>query len=528
MRTRRRGRRRAAGRIALAVLVVATAACNRSGGDKKTPAAAFRAAVVRPATLDPAQARTVDELLIADQLFDTLSAHDPATHEPAPALAASWTASEDQQHWDFTLRPGAVFSDGSAITSADVKATLERIARKDSKSSVSDLLELVTGYAAVAVDGSTTDLAGVLAPSPNIVHVDLDQPWSLLPSALANPAFGVVPASLAAPGATFPDGPPVGSGPFKVVQRSATSIELAVSGGARTKSKRIEFRLFDDKAASYEAFKARQVDWSEVPADRVVEAGARYGNRLFRSYVAELFYAFNLHNPKFADLRVREAIVRAVDRDAIVKKVYAETVKPLSGLLVDGLGGQQEGVCPLCGHDPERAKALVAAVAAEGRAFPELQIDFEDDKTQTAVATAIRDDLSAVGITATLRPKSLADYQQFAVSGEQELFRLGWIAPYPSADAILTPLFETGVPNNLTGYSSAAVDDRLRAARAANTPAARSEAFRAAERAVLADLPILPIAQFHLQSVASSRVRGLDVTATGTFDGRNVWVAATG
>lgn len=481
----------------------------------------FRAGVVRPTSLDPARARSIDELLLVDQLFDSLTVAEPETLEPMPSLAASWVTTPDQMHWDFTLRPGARFSDGSPITSADVKATLDRIARKDTASSVADLLESVTGYKAVAIDGTATELVGVVASAPDVVRIDLDVPLSVLPAILANPAFGVVPAAVAAANA-LPD-PVVGSGPYRVSTQSADRVAMVAVAGAVVKSKRLDFLLFDDKAAAFDAFVGNLVDWSEVPADKVADAADRFGNTLFRPYLAELFYAFNLRNPKFADVRFREAVVRAVDRKAIISEVYDDTVEPMDGLVVAGLAGAQADPCGgRCGFDPERSKALLAEIVASGGVVPELQIDFDDDKTQVGVAEAIKEDLAAVGVVATLRPKPLADYQQFAVTGEQELFRLGWILPYPSADGVLTPLFLTGFPNNLTGFSSAVVDERLRAARAEPDPARRLEHFQAAEQTVMAELPIIPIAQFVVHSVASPRVKGLRVTAAGTFDGRAV------
>ncbi len=504
-----------------------------AGGGPEAPTARFfRAGVVRPATLDPARARTIDELLVADQLFDSLTAYDPASLEPVPALAASWTASDDQLHWEFKLRPDAVFSDGTSVTSTDVKATMERIARKDSGSSVSDLLELVTGYGSVAVDGTATELVGVVAANPDLVRIDLDSPWASLPSALANPAFGVLPKALAE-ATTFPaiDQSPslVTSGPFRMSKAVPDRLTMVPASGVKAASKRLEFVLHDDKAASYDALVAGSVDWSEVPPDRVDEAVERFGRSLFRPYVAELFYAFNLRSPKFADVRFREALVRAVDRQSIITEVYDSTVRPMEGVIIEGLAGAQAGPCGgRCDYDPDRARALLAEITTGGAVVPELQIDFEDDATQTAVATAIKDDLAAVGITATLRPKPLAEYQQFAVTGEQELFRLGWIAPYPSADGILPPLFQSGFPNNLTGFSSAAVDDLLRSARSEPSAAARTTLFQEAERAVLGEIPIIPIAQFEIQSVAAKRVRGLAVTANGTFDGRTVSVAPAG
>lgn len=484
----------------------------------------FRAGIVRPASLDPAQARSVDEVLVADQLFDSLTSYESETNEAVASLAQSWTATPDQQHWDFTLRPNARFSDGAVVTSDDVKATFDRIARKDSGSSVADLLENITGYSAVAIDGTAADLAGVVVVAPDVVRFDLDVPLSVLPVVLSNPAFGILPKAMVDAGA-LPD-PPIGSGPFRVSSATKDRISLVRMAGAASRNKRIDFFLFDDKAKTYNAFVSNLVDWSEVPSDRVAEAKRRFGRKLFRPYLAELFYAFNLRNPKFADIRFREALVRAVDGKAIATDIYDGTVRHMDGIIVEGLGARQEDPCAgRCGYDPERSKALLAEITAEGAAIPEVQIDFDDDPIQIAVAEAIRDDLGVVGVPASLRPKSLAEYQQFAVTGEQELFRLGWIAPYPSPDAILSPLFLTGFPNNLTGFSSAVVDEHLRAARAEPDKAARTEQFKAAERAVLAELPIIPIAQFELHSVASPRVRGLKVDANGTFDGRDVWLA---
>lgn len=518
--------------LALALVVVVTAgACTKKGGGgggsgPSDDGDVFRAAIVRPTTLDPAQARSVDELIVADQLFDTLAATDPETQEAVPALAASWTVSPDQLQWDFTLRSDARFSDGAPVTAADVKATLDRIVRKDSGSSVADLLEVVAGYRAAAVDGTATELTGVVAAAERSLRITLESPWSVLPTVLANPAFGVLPKAVA--GAPFPAASAqlATSGPYRIANAADARLSLVPAPGVKAASPGVDFVLFDDKAAAYDALVDGDVDWSEVPPDRAEDAAKAFGRTHFRPYVAELFYAFNLRNPKFADARFREAIVRAVDRDAIVRSVYGTSMRPAVGLVVEGVPGHQEDPCGgRCVHDPDRARALLAEIAAGGGAVPEIAIDFEADDTQTEVATALREALAAVGITATLRPKPLEDYQRFAVSGEQELFRLGWVAPYASADGILSPLFLTGFPNNVTGFSSAGVDDVLRAARAEADPAARIERWRTAERLILAELPIVPLGQFELHSAAAGRVRGLAITVTGTFDARTVSVA---
>lgn len=515
--------------VLVAVLVATVmSGCRRQEAPRpaEREASPFRAGIVRPASLDPAQARSVDELLVVDQLYDSLTAYDPETLEPVPAVAASWTATDDQQHWEFTLRSDARFADGRPLTSEDVKASFDRIARMGPISSVADLLEPVAGYGAASAEGASGGLAGVTAPTPEVVRIDLDQPWSLLPSALASPAFGILPKE-AADASSLPE-EVMGSGPFRLAAREEDRLTLIPASDVVTRTPVIELLLFSDKAGAYAAFEAGRAHWSGVPADRVGDAAKRHGRGLFKPYVAELFYAFNLRSPKFSDPRLRDAISRAVNREAIIADVYGGTVLPIEGLVLRGLPGHQEQPCEqVCGYDREGAVALVAELAAEGP-LPEIQLDFEDDKTQTAVATAIRDDLAAVGIPAAMRPKPLADYQQFAVTGEQELFRLGWIAPYPSADAILTPLFRSGFPNNVVGLSSPAVDEPLLLARAEADLARRLEHLRQAERAVMRELVVIPIAQFEIHTVASPRVRGLELTSTGTFDGRKVWLASGG
>jgi peptide/nickel transport system substrate-binding protein/oligopeptide transport system substrate-binding protein len=476
-------------------------------------------------TLDPAQARTVDQLLVADQLFDSLTAFDGTTLEAAPALAARWEPSPDLKQWNFFLRADATFSNGRAITSADVKYTLERITKPGSGSPGSDLLSAVTGYAAFAVQGSAPELAGITAPSPDILRISLDLPWSVLPLVLSSPVFGVVPKeAVEAPTPAFAD-QPVGSGPFRLKERRDDAVTLEPAPGSAALVAGIELVQVADVPAAYRAFTDGDLDVAQVPPEQVDTAARRYGRQAFRPYLAELFYGFNLKSPKLADPRFREAIVRGIDRRSIVRAVYGSTVTPTDGIVVDGVAGHQDAPCgERCAYNPGRAKELVAEVFA-GAAPPEVLLSYDEDEAQQAVAKAIQAGLAEVGITITLVPKPLKDYKDYAVSGQQELFRLGWIARYPSPDDFLPPLFLTGSPNNLTGFSLPAVDEQLRLARAEPDAARRADIYRSAERAIMDALPVIPIAQFHLHTVVGSRVRGLSLTSAGTFDGSRVWLA---
>jgi oligopeptide transport system substrate-binding protein len=509
--------------VAVAVVTGGCSSPSRSVGGADAPADTLRVGIEKPQSLDPAQARTPSELLIAEQLFDALTTYDPTTSAVLPAAAASWVASPDQRHWDFTLRPGAKFSNGREVTSEDVRYTLERITRKGSSSPAASPLSSISGFKAFNVDGKAPNLAGITTPSPQIVHFDLDEPQSSLPAILGNPSYGIVPKEAVEaqnPSFTLQ---PVGNGPFMMGSRNDTLLQLVPAPGMVMPLRAIHFQIFPDTGASYAAYQDGLLDWTAVPADRV-EQVAEHNVESGRPYLGELFYGFNLKNPKFADVRFREAIVRAIDRDAIVRAIYGGSARRSDELVADGVPGFQAGACGVrCARDPQRSRDLLKEAFGD-KPVPEVFIDFDDAGTQKAVAEAMQANLKDVGIPTTLRPHPFADYLKFAVSGQQEIFRLGWIGPYPTADAFLTPLFLSGLADNVTGFSSEPVDRLLKNGRIEGDEGKRIASYQEAEKLVLADLPVIPLAQFEFHSLSSDRVGGLVISGFGTFDASKVEV----
>lgn len=512
---------------ALALVLLASACSGSSNGDSGgAPPGVLRIGLERPQTLDPAEARYPADLLVVDQLFDGLTTYDPGTLQTRPALAARWESSPDQKTWTFFLRPGARFSNGRTITAADVQYTLERIGRKGSDSPALPQLDPILGSKAFN-DGKTDTLDGVTTPSAGTVKFELAYSLSSFPAVLGYPNFGIVPkeaVEAAPPAPAFAD-QPVGSGPFMLRSRSADVLRLIPAPGVKMALKGVDVYMGRDSDAPYSAFLRGQLDWTAVPADRVDEVVRDKGRTGFQPYPAELFYGFNLRNAKYKDARFREAIIHAIDRDAIVKTVYGGRVRPASGVVADGVPGHQADACgDSCRYNPTTSKALLADLYA-AKAVPEVNIDFDDDLTQQAVAQAMQADLKAVGITANLRSHTYTDYLKFASSGQQEIFRLAWIGAYPSPDAFLTPLFYSGRPDNVTGFASSDFDAMIRAAREATDPAKSQQAYQAAEKLVMSQVPVIPIAQYETHTLNSSRVRDLTMTAFGTFDASQVKLA---
>jgi ABC-type transport system substrate-binding protein len=514
----------------LAGLLAVTACSGPGSGKTAAPrrGGVLRIGLPRPASLDPAQARTPEDQLLARMLFATMTTVDPGTAEPRPQIAASWSASADQRHWTFTLGAGR-FSDGRPIAASDVVATLARIAKPGSTSAGAELLAPLSGYTAYH-SGVTPMLSGVTADGATLVRIDLDQPLSVLPALLASPVFSIVPADTPPSDGTRPGPLPASSGPFSVAgvqpAQPADGLHLIRSPGSAAVLDGIDVTFFSDLNASYKAFESGVVDWSRVPAEQVDAAAHRYGTGGFRPYLAELFYGFNVRSAAFADVRFREVIVRAVDRRAILRMVYRAAAVGLDGIVVAGLPGHLDDACgSRCSFSPDAARSLLATVFPAGTAIPQVPIDFDDNPTQGAVARLIQANLATVGVTAVLRPHPIADYPGFAVTGEPGLFRLGWLGAYPAEEAFLGPLFGSASSSNLTGLMSPAVDAALAAARSEPDRQRRVESYQAAEKAVMAQLPVMPIAQFELAAVVGTRVRGITPAVTGTFDPAGVWLA---
>lgn len=531
-------------RVAVALVVVAlVAACS----DSKKPGASssssvatgqpvvggtLRVGIERPRTLDPALVSpgAQSELLAVDLLFDGLTRLPDETVTASPAIAASWVSSPDLKAWQFALRADAHFSNGRVITATDVKYSLERVAKLGETSLAALRIDQIHGFGPL-ITGAATELTGVRIVDEHTVAVDLDTPLAIFPELLSAPEFGIVPKEAVEAASPKFSEAPVTSGPFSYAGADGDVVKLvrATQGGAYLDA--IELHQYDSQnvGTSYDDFIAGKLDWSVVPNDRAEDAAQRFGVAGLRPFDAQLFYAFNLLDPKFADVRFRQAIVKAIDRAAIVKAVYPGIADLLNGVIPAGVAGHVDDPCgDPCKFDPDAARALLAAAFPDG-GIPAINLDYFNGTGEEAVAGSIATNLTAVGINVTKQPKDPGgepgQYDLFAVSGQQQLFRLGVIGMYPSPDAYLTPLFASGSRDNATGFADANADQLLGTARSTADPAARQQLYQQAEQLIMAVTPIVPIAQFRTKSVVAPRVRDLVVTVNGTFAGDKVWLA---
>ncbi|MBV8951294.1 MAG: ABC transporter substrate-binding protein, partial [Actinobacteria bacterium] len=453
--------------------------------------------------------------LVSSLLFEPLTRVDPVTALPRPGLARRWLADPTQTRFTFFLQPSARFTDGTPVTSADVVATLERVRAPATSSVFAGLLARVQG---------------ITAPDAHTVVITLKQPLSVLPSVLAQPGLGIMPRALLA----TPDrigSAPVGSGPYRFVRQVGTTIDLAAvrPRGARANTPpwvdRVRVVEYPSASAAYAAFRARQLDVAPLGRAESEDVDRRHGRLVAGPYLAVSYYALNLRDPKFADARFREAILDAIDASSLVQAGYGSTAQVASGLIPSGVPGGPTVSCRTrCDYDPAAARRLLAEVFPNGQ-VPTVSIDYDDDPIQRALAAGAIRQLAAVGIPATARPHAVDQYGAFLASGDAEMFRLGWVADFPSAETFLSPLFVSGTPDNVTGVKSQAFADALAAAEREPDSTRRIADFTRAEAAVLDQFAVAPVVQFETRVAVSTPVHDLHLDPFGAFDATAAWLS---
>jgi oligopeptide transport system substrate-binding protein len=482
-------------------------------------------AIPEPSTLDPLRIQDPGSVLVARQLYEGLTRWDPVEEKVRPAAAESWRVSNGGRTFTFQLREGMTFHDGSPVRAKDFRFAFDRIALKENASDLAYTLDRVSGFTEVNQLGRSGHLAGIAAPKDLILTITLDEPFYDFPAVLTHPALVPLPAGRVNKLDDFLAAP-VGNGPFKMAELWSPGqpvILEAFPGFIETPDlDGIRFLPFPDAAASWLLFRDGELDVAEVPAGQIEDAEQTYGDQGFRPFLASYYYGFNLRSKSLKSVKLRKAINRAIDREAITSTIYNGTMNAPRGIVPDGMPGFQENICAvICRHSPSVATSLLKGVKAKDR---KLTLEFTQGDPHDEVARMIRADLKAVGFDVTIRGFPFSKYLKRLRDGQQGVYRLGWIAEYPVADVFLSPLFASGSSDNHSGFSSAKVDALLREAHAEPSDGRRVQLYIEAEKEILKQVPVVPIGSFVTHWATQPGVRDLNFDVMGGFDAVNVFL----
>ncbi len=359
--------------------------------------------VLEPPHLDPTggAAAAIDEVVYSN-VFEGLTRID-RNGEVKPALAKSWTISDDGLTYTFTLNDGVTFHDGSDMTAEDVKFTLDRAMAEDSTNAQKALFEPIDSVA-------VTD--------PSTVVVTLKRPTGHF---LFNLGWGdaviVAPETAADNKAN-----PVGTGPFKFVEwvpgDHITLEKNADYWGDAVALDKATFKIIPDPAAATAALMAGDVDaFGNFPAPEAVpqfEADPRFTVAV-GSTEGETILSTNNGKPPFDNPKVRQAIAHSIDRQAIIDGAMFGLGTPIGSHFAPHHPAYVDltGTYP---YDLDKAKALLAEAG-----FPdgfEATLKLPPPTYARRGGEIIADQLGKVGIKLEIIPVEWAQWLEQAFKGK--------------------------------------------------------------------------------------------------------------
>ena len=486
-----------------------------------------------PASLDPARISDVYSRSVAQQIFDGLVQFDQ-TLTVAPALAEYWKASRDGLTWTFTLRKGVRFHHGREVTADDVVFSFTRLLEPRLRSSAADVFSIIRGAREFRA-GRASSVSGLSVPDGHTVQIVLAEPFAPFITMLATGHAKIVPRDLVERDEDRFATRPVGTGPFRFESwERGKALTLSANAdyfGGPPRIGRIVYRVFpgDQAPAMFEEFRRGRLEDSMVPtAEHEHVAASREYQYVRRPMFDIRHYGFNVRLHPTDDVRVRRAIVAAIDRRAILHDVYAGRFVPAAGVLPPGTLGYNPALKPTP-YDPDHARELLTQAGYPGgRGLPPL-VFWSSVKGERVLHedAIIRKSLESVGVRTEFRYET--DWHAFAQLMRERrghAFLYAWFADIPDPDNFLHLLFHSKSPRNYTGYANPVVDDLLARARREPDLGRRVELYRRAEQIIVDDAPILPVWHQPYDRVFQPYVKSVEVNGLGDpyIPLRKIWL----
>lgn len=488
----------------------------------------------RPTTFDPAMVQDSATIDLLQNAFDCLVQYN-TKNQLSPGLAQSWDISKDGLTYTFHMRPGVKFQDGNVVTAQDVYYSLRRALDPGLASPVAmDYLGNIVGAKAVR-GGGAKDLTGVKVIDPSTVSISIVRPGAYWIETLTSPNAAIVSKAEAAPDKEMTDADMArgaGSGPFRLksynVGQDAQFVANPDYYQGAPKVAGLSRPIVTDantRHAMYQQGSLDIVDVKRGDLDADLKDPDLKNNVHFYPRATTFYIALNQKAvPAFKDVRVRQALALAIDKQQIRHVVLADRMEVAEDMLPAGIDGFDPGFKGLP-YDPKRAKALLAAAGyPDGKGFPTIPVTYrEGDPDIEKTVDEIRQ-MWDTNLGVHIEPKRMEYGVMLTLRNKDglECWHSNWAADYLDQQNFYSTLFRTGTSSNHVGYSNASYDQLCDAADVEQDRAKRKALYRKAARIIADEVPMIPLYYFKRAELVKPAVSGLDDCLLGHLPLRNV------
>ncbi|WP_338809435.1 ABC transporter substrate-binding protein [Neisseria leonii] len=534
---------------ALAALTLSLAAC---GGKKEESAggaaSGSNATLVycsegSPSGFDPGQftdGATFDAS--AHTLYNGLVQFKIGTTDVEPALAESWDVSEDGKTYTFKLRSGVKFHTTDYFTPSrdfnadDVVFTLSRMLNQKHPYNTAYPAEFP--YAADM--GMVEDVASVEKVDDNTVKITLNKVNAPFLQNLAMPFAYILSAEyadkLAAAGKHADiNTQPVGTGPFVLKSYQKDQQIRYVKNPDywnkdNVKLDNLIFSITKDSGVRAQKVEAGECSLSRYNKVAEVEAAKKSGkvNVESREGYNTGYLSLNSREGRIAsDVRVREALDLAIDKDAIINAVFAGAGKRAAGLLPPSQWGVDTNLKPSA-YDPERAKALLKEAGKENAAIELWYMPVQRPYNPNAklMAEMIQADWAKVGLNTKLVTYEWGEYLSRGKKGEADTMLIGWTGDNGDPDNWFGNLLSCGAVggSNYGGFCDKEFDKTILDARSTTDKDERTALYLNAQAQLVQKKPAVYIAHSVTDALLAKNVKGYVLEPLGStrFEGVSV------
>jgi ABC-type transport system substrate-binding protein len=444
------------------------------------------------ATLDPAIGYDWQNWSMINALFSRLVDYKPGTTELGPSLADSYDVSDDGKVYTFKLHPGVKFTNGRAVTAADVKWSIERAVNPKTQGPGAGFFHSIVGADKMTA-GTADTMDGITAIDDHTVKFTLSQPDATFLNVLALNFASVVPKeAVEAAGGDFGKHP-VGSGAFTLKEWTIgqrlvfqKNPDYFIKDRPHVDSFTVE--VGQEPLVALLRLQKGEVDIAGdgIPPAKFLEMkkSPDYAGMIVdRQQLETSYVTLNTQVKPFDNAKVRQAVNMAINKDRIVRIINGRAT-PASQVLPPLMPGYDQNYKGYS-YDPDKAKALLAEAGLKDGFTTQIYTSNTDP--QPRITQAIQQDLAAIGVKAEI--KAVANPNVIAAGGTQGQAPmvwsggLGWIADFPDPSDFYGPILGCGSAVaggwNWSWYCNKEIDARAQAADALPVPAKAEERNKA-------------------------------------------------